>query len=119
MISRPKIPSRGGSHAVKATAHSRAWEPALLQNLDPLMISRVDLHLHSTASDGQFSPPELVAMALERDLIAIAITDHDTTAGIDEALEAALCRCRSTRLIIGAPRSTSSLCALGPRCPPR
>ena len=53
------------------------------------MISRVDLHLHSTASDGQFSPPELVAMALERDLIAIAITDHDTTAGIDEALEAA------------------------------
>ena len=53
------------------------------------MISRVDLHLHTTASDGQFSPSELVAMALERNLIAIAITDHDTTAGIDEALEAA------------------------------
>ena len=53
------------------------------------MISRVDLHLHSTASDGQYSPSELVAMALERDLLAIAITDHDTTAGIDEALEAA------------------------------
>jgi predicted metal-dependent phosphoesterase TrpH len=53
------------------------------------MISRVDLHLHSTASDGQFSPSELVAMALERNLMAIAITDHDTTAGIDEALEAA------------------------------
>ena len=53
------------------------------------MISRVDLHLHSTASDGQFSPSELVAMALERNLLAIAITDHDTTAGIDEALEAA------------------------------
>lgn len=53
------------------------------------MISRVDLHLHSTASDGQFSPSELVAMALERDLLVIAITDHDTTAGIDEALEAA------------------------------
>jgi len=53
------------------------------------MISRVDLHLHSTASDGRFSPSELVAMALERGLVAIAITDHDTTAGIDEALEAA------------------------------
>ncbi len=53
------------------------------------MISRVDLHLHSTASDGQCSPSELVAMALERDLLVIAVTDHDTTAGIDEALEAA------------------------------
>ncbi|MBM4465547.1 MAG: PHP domain-containing protein [Chloroflexi bacterium] len=53
------------------------------------MISRVDLHLHSTASDGQFSPSELVAMALERNLLAIAITDHDTTEGVDEALEAA------------------------------
>jgi predicted metal-dependent phosphoesterase TrpH len=53
------------------------------------MISRVDLHLHSTASDGQFSPSELVAMALERNLLVIAITDHDTTAGVDEALEAA------------------------------
>lgn len=58
------------------------------------MISRVDLHLHSTASDGQYSPSELVAMALERNLLAVAITDHDTTAGIDEALEAA----RGTRL---------------------
>jgi predicted metal-dependent phosphoesterase TrpH len=53
------------------------------------VISRVDLHLHSTASDGQFSPSELVEMALERNLIVIAVTDHDTTAGIDEALEAA------------------------------
>ena len=53
------------------------------------MISRVDLHLHTTASDGQFSPSELVAMALERDLLVIAITDHDTTTGIAEALEAA------------------------------
>ncbi len=53
------------------------------------MISRVDLHLHSTASDGKFSPSELVAMALERNLLVMAITDHDTTEGIDEALEAA------------------------------
>ena len=53
------------------------------------MISQVDLHLHSTASDGQFSPAELVAMALERGLLVIALTDHDTTEGVDEALEAA------------------------------
>lgn len=53
------------------------------------MISRVDLHLHSTASDGRYSPSDLVAMALERNLLAIAITDHDTTEGIDEALDAA------------------------------
>ncbi len=53
------------------------------------MIGRIDLHLHSTASDGQYTPSELVAMAIERRLLAIAITDHDTTDGIDEALEAA------------------------------
>lgn len=60
------------------------------------MSSRIDLHLHTTASDGRFSPSELVAMALERHLLAIAITDHDTTDGIDEALEAA----RGTGLIV-------------------
>jgi predicted metal-dependent phosphoesterase TrpH len=60
------------------------------------MISRIDLHLHTTASDGRFSPSELVAMALERNLLAIAITDHDTTEGVDEALEAA----RGTGLIV-------------------
>ncbi len=53
------------------------------------MMGRIDLHLHSTASDGQYTPSELVAMAIERRLLAIAITDHDTTDGIDEALEAA------------------------------
>jgi|Deesub1362A_J573_1020465.scaffolds.fasta_scaffold03904_4 hypothetical protein len=53
------------------------------------MRSKVDLHLHSTASDGKFSPAELVKMALERGLEVISITDHDTTDGIEEALEAA------------------------------
>lgn len=53
------------------------------------MIGQVDLHLHSIFSDGQFSPSELVAMALERNLLVMAITDHDTTDGIDEALDAA------------------------------
>ncbi|MBU9713324.1 PHP domain-containing protein [Evansella tamaricis] len=44
-----------------------------------------DLHIHSTASDGIYSPKQLVAMAKERGLKTIAITDHDTLEGIQEA----------------------------------
>ena len=40
-----------------------------------------DLHLHTTASDGAYSPSELVGRARSADLTIIAITDHDTTAG--------------------------------------
>jgi predicted metal-dependent phosphoesterase TrpH len=53
------------------------------------MKSQVDLHLHSTASDGTLSPTELVQVALDKGLEAIALTDHDTTDGIEEANEAA------------------------------
>ncbi|CAG0973732.1 partial 5'-3' exoribonuclease, partial [Anaerolineae bacterium] len=49
---------------------------------------RVDLHLHTNASDGQYSPTELVNLAREYSLEVIAITDHDTTDGIREAQEA-------------------------------
>jgi len=52
-------------------------------------MSQVDLHLHSTASDGRFSPAEIVAMAAERGLTVIALADHDTVDGITPALEAA------------------------------
>ncbi|MBI5931493.1 MAG: PHP domain-containing protein [Chloroflexi bacterium] len=45
--------------------------------------------MHSTASDGQFSPAEVVHTALGRGLHAIALTDHDTTNGVTEALVAA------------------------------
>jgi hypothetical protein len=45
----------------------------------------IDLHAHSTASDGAVSPAELVAAAARAELSAIAITDHDTVAGNDEA----------------------------------
>ncbi len=48
-----------------------------------------DLHLHTTASDGILSPADLVATAEEKGFSAIAITDHDTTAGLAEALAAA------------------------------
>lgn len=50
----------------------------------------IDLHTHSTASDGSLSPSELVAAAKEAGLQALALTDHDTTAGLDEAARAAL-----------------------------
>ena len=45
----------------------------------------VDLHCHTTASDGTFTPGELVEEARRRGLAAIAVTDHDSVAGIDEA----------------------------------
>lgn len=44
-----------------------------------------DLHTHTLCSDGVQTPTELVAQALERGLGAIAITDHDTLTGLDEA----------------------------------
>jgi predicted metal-dependent phosphoesterase TrpH len=49
----------------------------------------VDLHVHTTASDGALTPAEVVASALALGLSTIAITDHDAVSGIDEALEAA------------------------------
>ena len=49
----------------------------------------IDLHVHSSVSDGTFSPEELVAYALEKKLAAFALTDHDTTDGIKAAQKAA------------------------------
>ncbi len=49
----------------------------------------VDLHTHSTASDGDTSPAELVRLAESRNLLALALTDHDTVAGLAEAQQAA------------------------------
>ncbi len=51
--------------------------------------TRIDLHVHSTASDGVLSPSEVVCLALEQGLHAMALTDHDTVGGVAEALEAA------------------------------
>jgi len=52
------------------------------------MRNRADLHTHTTASDGMFRPAVNVQMAKAAGLAAIAITDHDTVAGIPEALAA-------------------------------
>jgi hypothetical protein len=49
---------------------------------------RIDLHAHTTASDGTDSPAELVRAAVEAGLDVVAVTDHDTTAGWTEALAA-------------------------------
>lgn len=50
---------------------------------------RIDLHAHSTRSDGTRTPAELVADARRAHLDAVAITDHDTTSGWLEATAAA------------------------------
>lgn len=49
----------------------------------------IDLHSHSTASDGSVSPAGVVQTALEMGLTALALTDHDTQEGLDEARQAA------------------------------
>jgi predicted metal-dependent phosphoesterase TrpH len=49
----------------------------------------IDLHVHSTYSDGSFTPTELLKLALQANLAAFALTDHDTTEGFDELKAAA------------------------------
>jgi len=50
----------------------------------------IDLHTHSTASDGTFEPSELVILAKNTGLKALALTDHDTTEGLKSAYKTAL-----------------------------
>ena len=52
-------------------------------------MAEIDLHLHTTRSDGTLTPAELVRMCAERGLRIISITDHDSTEGLSEAFEAA------------------------------
>jgi len=52
------------------------------------MTGAIDLHIHTTYSDGQHYPSEIVRMAQGLDLGAIAISDHDTMEGVDEAVQA-------------------------------
>ena len=53
------------------------------------MKKNIDLQCHTTASDGALTPKELVMLAINKKLSAIAITDHDTVDGLDEALRIA------------------------------
>ena len=50
-------------------------------------MDRADLHVHTRASDGDLSPEEIVGLAGKRELLAVAITDHDTITGALQALQ--------------------------------
>lgn len=74
---------------------------------------RIDLHTHSTASDGTDAPARLVEKAAVAGLTALAITDHDTTAGWDEALAALP---SGLRLVRGAELSCVAPDGRGGQC---
>ncbi|PID58223.1 hypothetical protein CSB45_03915 [candidate division KSB3 bacterium] len=67
---------------------------------------RADLHMHSYYSDGRYSPTQLVEYAAQNKLDIIALTDHDTTAGLAEARQCAR-RFPSVRVIPGVEISTN------------
>lgn len=74
-------------------------------------LNRIDLHVHSTASDGTCTPGELVKRAIKAGVSAFALTDHDTTDGINEAVmaaaeEAALCNGKAVEIVAGIELST-------------
>ncbi len=64
------------------------------------MAISVDLHLHTTASDGRLTPTELVELTASKGLRTISVSDHDTTAGLEEA-QRAVKRIQGMRLIPG------------------
>jgi predicted metal-dependent phosphoesterase TrpH len=66
--------------------------------------ARADLHVHTTASDGEYTPSQVVAQARLAGLRAVAITDHDTCAGVTEARAAAG---EHIELVAGVEISTS------------
>lgn len=61
----------------------------------------IDLHVHSTASDGSYTPSELVHYAIEKGLVAFALTDHDTIDGIEEAIDTASHASKEIKVIPG------------------
>lgn len=69
-------------------------------------MTRIDLHTHSTASDGTDSPAELVRKAAQAHLAALALTDHDTLAGLEEAKEEA--KLRNIAFVRGCEISTNT-----------
>lgn len=69
------------------------------------MTDYIDLHVHSNHSDGTCSPRELVQLALKLGLRAFALTDHDTTDGLEEAVKAA--KGRNLEVIPGIEFSTT------------
>ncbi|MBL4829729.1 MAG: PHP domain-containing protein [Aliivibrio sp.] len=67
---------------------------------------RIDLHSHTTASDGRLSPQQLVERAVEFDIDVLAITDHDTINGLAEARQTIIDNQYSLELVNGIEIST-------------
>lgn len=80
-------------------------ETVVAECYKPIMnyYSPIDLHCHSTASDGTLTPSDLVARAAEKRVRVLALTDHDTVAGLEEAQAAA--RSLNIYLVPGAELS--------------
>lgn len=68
-------------------------------------MGKADLHIHTTASDGNSTPAEIVEMAVDQKLEIISITDHDSIAGLQEARTAA--SDKSIEVIAGAEITAS------------
>src|SRR5207253_11230611 len=82
------------SRPLRQTELARAGRPSMgsgrpdsLVTIRVLM-SRIDLHTHTTASDGSLSPTELVHLAKQQGVSALAVTDHDSVAGLAETMAA-------------------------------
>lgn len=79
--------NREGTHTAEVLVHSpQGVSDDVVQFV---MTNYIDLHTHSTASDGIYAPAELLRRASEVGLRVLALTDHDTTDGVREAAEAA------------------------------
>lgn len=64
-------------------------------------MAHIDLHAHTTASDGSLSPSELLHAAIDRGVTVLAITDHDTLDGLQEALKIVAKESLPLRLVPG------------------
>lgn len=77
----------------------------------------IDLHVHTTASDGQYTPAQIIEKAKEKNISVIAITDHDTVSGLEEGKKAAakngLTFIPGTELSINFPTGEFHLLGLG------
>ena len=65
---------------------------------------KIDLHLHTRHSDSSYEPRELVRLAKDVGVLTLAVTDHDTIAGVDEAVDEG--RRIGVRVIPGVELST-------------
>ena len=77
----------------------------------------IDLHTHSSASDGEYSPSELVFFAADKGISVLALTDHDTVQGLEEAAAAAeekkITFIKGIEININRPRGEFHLLGLG------